>query len=165
MLYKSSFSHSVSIGSVFVLSFAHQRLSNRHRPYLFIYVVAANTIPFENFSMAVSLSVCSSQLLCCKIFVLKYFRRTSNLRKIFNTKIFLRKFHITKISWFTVLHAYSRNFSAKNASRPFRRNFQFLVLQNALCLDTPLPVDWEPAHCKIKLVVLTTEWLPWLQTS
>ena len=33
----------------------------------------------------------SSRLLCCKIFVLKYFRRTSTLRKIFNTKIFPMK--------------------------------------------------------------------------
>ena len=79
------------IGSVFVLSFAHQCLSNRRRPYLFIYVVATNRIPFENFSMAVSLSVRSFRLLCCKIFVLKYFRRTSTLRKFFNTKIFLTK--------------------------------------------------------------------------
>ena len=31
------------------------------------------------------------QMLCCKIFVLKYFRRTPTLRKIFNTKIFPTK--------------------------------------------------------------------------
>ena len=30
-------------------------------------------------------------MLCCKIFVLKYFRRTSTLRKFLNTKIFLTK--------------------------------------------------------------------------
>ena len=34
------------------------------------------------------------QMLCCKLFVLKYFYRTSTLRKFFNTKIFP-----TKISW------------------------------------------------------------------
>ena len=45
----------------------------------------------KNFSMAVTLSVRSSRLLCCKIFVLKYFRRTSTLRKFFNTKIFPTK--------------------------------------------------------------------------
>ena len=45
----------------------------------------------KNFSMAVTLSVRSSRLLCCKIFVLKYFHRTSTLRKFFNTKIFPTK--------------------------------------------------------------------------
>ena len=41
--------------------------------------------------MAVTLSECSSRLLCCKIFVLKYFHRTSTLQKIFNAKILLTK--------------------------------------------------------------------------
>ena len=45
----------------------------------------------KNFFMAVTLSVRSSQLLCCKIFVLKYVCRTSTLRKFFNTKIFPMK--------------------------------------------------------------------------
>ena len=45
----------------------------------------------KNFSMAVTVSVRSSRLLCCKIVVLKYLRRTSTLRKIFSTKIFLAK--------------------------------------------------------------------------
>ena len=35
------------------------------------------------------------QTLCCKIFVLKYFRRTSTLRKIFNMKIFPTKILLT----------------------------------------------------------------------
>ena len=48
------------------------------------------------------ISVRYSQLLSCKIFVLKYFRRTSTLRKFFNTKIFPTKIYITKISQFTV---------------------------------------------------------------
>ena len=107
MFYDSSFifqSHSVSIGRDFGLYFAHQCLSNRRRPYIFIYVVAANVISFENFSMAVTLSVRSSQLLCCKIFVLKYFRRTSTLRKFFQ-----QKFHITKISRFTVVTNHSKS--------------------------------------------------------
>ena len=50
MSYDSSFlfySHSVWIGSVFGLSFAHQRLFNHSLLYFFIYVVASNTIPFE----------------------------------------------------------------------------------------------------------------------
>ena len=34
--------HSISIRSVFGLSFAHQHLSNRHHPHFFIYVVASN---------------------------------------------------------------------------------------------------------------------------
>ena len=45
MSYDSSFFHSysVSIGNIFGLSLAHQRLSNCHLPYFFIYVVASNT--------------------------------------------------------------------------------------------------------------------------
>ena len=96
MFYDCSFifhSHSVSIWRVFGLFFAHQRLSNRHRPFFFLYVVAANAISFKkNFSMAVILSVCSFRLLCCKIFMLKCFRRRSTLWK----------FHITTISRFMV---------------------------------------------------------------
>ena len=110
MSYDSSFlfhSHSVSIGSVFGVSFAHQRLSNHRLHTSYIYVVASNTFrksfPQQLLSPYVS-SPCSSlpllsaraarkpitllQTLCCKIFVLKYFRRTPTLRKIYNTKIF-----------------------------------------------------------------------------
>ena len=45
MSYDSSFFHSysVSIGSVFGLSLAHQQLSNRRLSYFFIYMVASNT--------------------------------------------------------------------------------------------------------------------------
>ena len=53
------------------------------------------------------------QMLCCKIFVLKYFRRTSTLRKFSTRKFFQRKFHITKISRFTVAdltHSWSRTY-------------------------------------------------------
>ena len=50
----------------------------------------------KNFSMAVTLSVRSYRLLCCKNFVLKYFRRTSTLRKFFNTKIFPTKISYNK---------------------------------------------------------------------
>ena len=113
MSYDSSF----IFHSVFELSFAHQRLSNRRLLYFIIYVAVANIIP----SMAVTLSVRSSRLHICSslpllraraarnpimlqytnnasyIVVLKYFRRTSTLRKFFQ-----RKFYITKISRFTV---------------------------------------------------------------
>ena len=113
MSYDSSF----IFHSVFELSFAHQRLSNRRLLYFIIYVAVANIIP----SMAVILSVRSSRLHICSslpllraraarnpimlqytnnasyIVVLKYFRRTSTLRKFFQ-----RKFYITKISRFTV---------------------------------------------------------------
>ena len=70
------------------LGFAHQRLSNHHRPYFFIYVVAANVISSKNFSMAVTLSVHSSRLLCCKIFLLKYFCRMLTLQKFSTRKFF-----------------------------------------------------------------------------
>ena len=62
-------------------------------PILFIYVVAANAISFEKlFHDSYSLrTVRSSRHLCCKIFMLKYFCRTSTLRKYFNTKIFPAK--------------------------------------------------------------------------
>ena len=47
--------HSVSIGSVFGVSFALQRLSNRRLPYFFIYVVASNafrkTLPWQLLSL------------------------------------------------------------------------------------------------------------------
>ena len=112
MLCDSSFvfhSHSVSIGRVFGLSFAHQRLSNRHRPYFFIYVVAENAISFEKLPWQL-LSVCSFRLLCCKIFVLKYFRRMSTLRKFFNTKIFL-----TKISYNENFPIYGNHFTTIGA--------------------------------------------------
>ena len=36
------------------------------------------------------------QTLCCKIFVLKYFRRTSTLQKVFNTNIFPTKISYNK---------------------------------------------------------------------
>ena len=126
MSYDSSFlfhSHSISIGSVFRLSFAHQRLSNHYLPYFFIYMVVSNTtIPFEKLFHGSS-PICTFfptshlfyyvhvpresrlpnnnnvQTPCCKIFVLKYVQRTWTPRKIFNTKIFP-----TKIS-------YSENFS------------------------------------------------------
>ena len=91
MIVSSFFTATAYRSEEFGLSFAHQRLSNRRRPYFFIYVVAANVISFEKLSMAVTLSVRSSRLLCCKIFVLKNFRRTSTLRKFFNTKIFPTK--------------------------------------------------------------------------
>ena len=85
-------SHSVSIGRFFGISFAHQCLQPSP-PILFIYVVTANTIPFEkHFHGRYSLrTFFDSQLLCCKIFMLKYFHRTSTLRRIFNTKIFPTK--------------------------------------------------------------------------
>ena len=60
-------------------------------PYFFIilYVVASNTFPFENSSMAVTFSVrffpCSSYDNTNAKFLLKYFRRTSTLRK-FSTR-------------------------------------------------------------------------------
>ena len=70
--------HSVSIGSVFGVSFALQRLSNRRLPYFFIYVVASNaTFPFEKLFHG-SYFLCTFlppalaallQTLCCKIFV------------------------------------------------------------------------------------------------
>ena len=53
------------------------------------YVVAVNAI-LKNFHGSY-LSVSSYRLLCCKIFVLEYFRRTSTLWKFFNTKIFPTK--------------------------------------------------------------------------
>ena len=71
----------------------------------------------KNFSMTVTLSVHSSRLLCCKIFVLKYFRRTSTLRKFFNTKIFP-----TKIS-------YNENFPIYGSvCELYRSNFRTISL-------------------------------------
>ena len=69
-------------------------------PPILFYIRGSHKCDFfrKTFTMAVTLSVCSSPLLCCKIIVLKYFRRTSTLRKFFQ-----RKFHITKISRFTVV--------------------------------------------------------------
>ena len=58
-------SYSVSIGTVFGLSFAYQCLSNSHLLYFFIYMVTLNTIPFKNTSTAVTLSVRSSRLHTC----------------------------------------------------------------------------------------------------
>ena len=77
----------------FLDSLSHTNASNRRRPYVFIYVVATNTIPFEkHFHGSYSLrTFFDSRLLCCKIFVLKYFRRMSTLQKFFNTKIFPTK--------------------------------------------------------------------------
>ena len=106
MSYESSFflfhSHSVSIGSVFGLPFAHQRLSNRRLPYFFIIQGSLEYISFRNFSMEVTFSVSFfspvlatlllQRLFCKKIFVLKYFRRTLTLRKFFNMKIFPTKY-------------------------------------------------------------------------
>ena len=57
----------------------------------FMYIVVANGILSKNFSTAATLSVRSSVLLCCKIFMLKYFRRPSTLQKFFKRKIFPTK--------------------------------------------------------------------------
>ena len=86
---------------------------------LFIYVVAVNAISFEklfhgSYSLRTFFPTC---VVNCKIFVLKYFRKTSILRKFFNTKIFP-----TKIS-------YNENFpiygSYKAHSRIQNVNFLF----------------------------------------
>ena len=109
-------SHSVSIGSVFGVSFAHQRLSN-HRLHTSLYTCSFGNVFNSSYFLCsffppalacLSLHARAAwkpitilQMLCCKIFVLKYFRRTPTLRKFFNTKIFPKK--ISCISWFTVL--------------------------------------------------------------
>jgi len=125
MSYDSSFlfhSHSVSIGSVFGVSFTRQRLSN-HRLHTSLYTWQPR-IPFENLLHS-SYFLCTYALaclslharaerkpitllrtLCCKIFVLKYFRRTPTLRNFSTRKFFQRKFRITKISRFMVLFQY-----------------------------------------------------------
>ena len=59
------------------------------------------TLPWQSLSPYVFPPTLATllQMLCCKIFVLKYFHRTSTLQKFFNTKIFS-----TKISQFTVVY-------------------------------------------------------------
>ena len=47
MIVPSFFTTTAYRSEGFLGSFAHQRLSNRRRPYFFIYVVAANAIYFE----------------------------------------------------------------------------------------------------------------------
>ena len=83
MSYKSYFSHSVSRFCALFCTPTPLQLS----PAILIYIHGSYKYnSFRYFSMAVSLSVRSSRL-CCKIFVLKYFRRMSTLQKFFNTKI------------------------------------------------------------------------------
>ena len=88
----------------FGLSFAHQQLSNCCLPFFFIYVVASNTtFPFKKLfhgsyflrtflppALAMYTIIYKGYLVN---FLLKRkrFRRTSTLRKIFNTKIFPMK--------------------------------------------------------------------------
>ena len=115
MFYDSSFifhSHNVSIGRDFGFSFAHA--PTPLQPSLFHTCTNASpTIGAHTFfTVAIRgsrecnffrktfpwqlLSVRSSRLLCCKIFVLKYFHRMSTLRKFFNTKIFPTKISYNK---------------------------------------------------------------------
>ena len=91
--------HTVSIGSVFGVSFA-LRFSNHRLLYFFIYVVASNATFLVEKLFHGSYFLCMFlppvlatllQTLCCKIFMLKYFRRTSTLRKFFSMKIFPTK--------------------------------------------------------------------------
>ena len=71
-------------------------------PILFIYVVVAHAISFEKlFHDSYSLRAFFPTSVV-KIFVLKYFRRTSTLRRFFNTKIFTTKISCNEISRFTV---------------------------------------------------------------
>ena len=99
-------SHSVSIGSVFGVSFHIPTTLQPPLPYFFIYVVASENLFDSSYLLRMFLPpalACLSlraraarklimllQMLCCKIFVLKYFRRMPTLRKFFNTKIYSR---------------------------------------------------------------------------
>ena len=96
MIVPSFFTATAYRSDKFVGSLSHTNTS----PLILFYTHGSRECNFfqKNFSMAVTLSVRSSRLLCCKIFALKYFWRTSTLRKSFNTNIFQRKFHRMKIS-------------------------------------------------------------------
>ena len=88
-------SHSVSIGSVFGVSFHIPTTLQPPLPYFFIYVVASENLFDSSYLLRMFLPpalACLSlharaarklimllQMLCCKIFVLKYFRRMPTL--------------------------------------------------------------------------------------
>ena len=82
------------------LHFAHQRLSNCRRPYFF-YIRGSRKCNFfwKIFRWQLLSSYVLPDFYVVKIFVLKYFCRTSTLRKFFNMKNFPTK---TKIFQFTV---------------------------------------------------------------
>ena len=88
-------SHSVSIGRVFGLSFAQQRLFNRRHPYLLIYVVAANAISKNSPYTLPDFYVVKFSY--WNIFVGRW-----PYEKFSTWKFFQWKFHITKISRFVV---------------------------------------------------------------
>ena len=91
MFYDSSFvfySHSVSIRRVFGLS--HTNASPTVAAHTFLYTCNF----FRKFFPWHLLSPYVLPDFCFKIFVLKYFRKTSTLGKIFSPQIFQRKFHI-----------------------------------------------------------------------
>ena len=114
MFYDSSFvfhSHSVSIGREFGLSFTHQRISNRHCPYFF-YIRGSREcnffrkiFPWQLLSPYVLPDFYVAKFLCWNIFVGRRAYKNFSTRKFFQ-----QKFHITKISRFTViLYTYIRN--------------------------------------------------------
>ena len=128
----------------FELSFTHQQLSNRCLPFFFIYVVASNTtflfkkLFHGSYFLRTFLPPAFSyvhyyvQTLSCKIFVkMKYFCRTSTLRKIFNTTIFP-----TKISY----RPYPRDLFVSRHSLPVSQKNRHPRPNNPRLCGTPISI-------------------------
>ena len=116
-------------------------------PYFLMHVAASNTLwksfPQQLLSPYV-FSLCSKlpllhahaaqrpitllQTLCCKIFMLKYFRRTPTLRNFSTWKFFQRKFRITKISHFTVSAISQDQHSSNTITRPWLAENRLLAI-------------------------------------